>query len=261
MASQEDADINDEVLQIYAQFGLQGLENWLTSFKKTEVNIAVTGQSGSGKSSFINRLRGLTPKEKDNPLYAKPGVTETTTKPQSYAFPENCLITLWDLPGAGTKHFPIKTYAEDMKFAKYDAFIILTKDRFFENDSLLSQMIKAQSKPFYFARTHTDAAMRAESEDMGEDFCPKKTEDDIKNNCKAELNDATTEIFLLSKKDPITVEIGEEKMEINFPDNERLKLRIINSIESIQRTALGKVLLQNYLLISREIGIKEKCCC
>ena len=246
MASQEDADINDEVLKIYAQFGLQGVDDKLDSFKKTEVNIAVTGQSGCGKSSFINRLRGLTPRDRNNPLYAKTGVTETTTKPQSYAFPENCLITLWDLPGAGTKHFPIKTYAEDMMFAKYDAFIILTKDRFFENDYMLSQMIKAHSKSFYFARTHTDAAMREESGDMGELFCPEITEEDIRNNCKAELNDATTDIFLLSKQDRFTVEIGEKKMEINFPDNERLKLRIINGLESIQRAALGKIFLQNF---------------
>ena len=38
----------------------QELEQW----KTITVKIAVIGQSGSGKSTFINKFRGLTPKDK-----------------------------------------------------------------------------------------------------------------------------------------------------------------------------------------------------
>ena len=36
----------------------QFLENELKAWKEVEVNIAVTGDSGAGKSTFINEIRG-----------------------------------------------------------------------------------------------------------------------------------------------------------------------------------------------------------
>ena len=36
----------------------QVLENELNAWKEVEVNIAVTGDSGAGKSTFINEIRG-----------------------------------------------------------------------------------------------------------------------------------------------------------------------------------------------------------
>jgi len=48
------------------------------------VNIAITGNSGVGKSSWINAIRKLSPK---SPGAALTGVTETTTEPQMYKFP------------------------------------------------------------------------------------------------------------------------------------------------------------------------------
>ena len=58
----------------------QELEEW----KNITVKIAIIGQSGSGKSTFINRFRGLTPKDKfktnssGKTLYAPVGLKETT---------------------------------------------------------------------------------------------------------------------------------------------------------------------------------------
>ena len=40
------------------------IQEELDQWKKTTVKIAVIGQSGVGKSSFINKFRGLTPKDK-----------------------------------------------------------------------------------------------------------------------------------------------------------------------------------------------------
>ena len=39
------------------------LENDLDEWKTIAVDIAVIGESGSGKSSFINKFRGLNPKD------------------------------------------------------------------------------------------------------------------------------------------------------------------------------------------------------
>ena len=133
--------------------------------------------SGCGKSSFINRVRGLTPddeilqneagEEVANPMYAQVGVTESTTLRRGYYFPDNPQITIWDLPGASTTKFPMSRYAEKMKFKEYHAFIILTKDRFYETDKELLKHIRDLSKPFFFARTKMDSTMGNEASDRG----------------------------------------------------------------------------------------------
>jgi len=51
-----------------------------------QVNIAITGHSGVGKSSFINTLRRM---RKNDPGYARVGVNETTMEPTMFAFPKS----------------------------------------------------------------------------------------------------------------------------------------------------------------------------
>ena len=141
-----DNGADKEAESVYKEFGLDGLKKFtddkLNAWNKESVKIAVTGQSGSGKSSLINRLRDLTPKDKENPLFARVGVTETTTEIRSYEFPSNPLLQICDLPGAGTEQFPINSYPDMMNFRDYDAFILITKDRFFENDKRLATIIQ-----------------------------------------------------------------------------------------------------------------------
>lgn len=59
-------------------------------------NFAITGQSGSGKSSLINAIRGFSDTD---PRAAKVGEVETTMKIQSYVHPSYPHVVLWDLPG------------------------------------------------------------------------------------------------------------------------------------------------------------------
>ena len=112
----------------------------------------------SGKSTFINKFRGLTPRDKlktnsvGKKLYAPVGLKETTFEIHQYEFEENPLIQLYDLPGAGTDNFPIETYSEKIQIDQYDAFVLLTKDRFLENDKKISEEIMKRGKPYFFAR-------------------------------------------------------------------------------------------------------------
>ena len=113
---------------------------------------------GSGKSTFINKFRGLTARDKfktnsvGKKLYAPVGLKETTFEIHQYEFEENPLIQLYDLPGAGTENFPIETYSEKIQMDQYDAFVLLTKDRFLENDKKISEEIMKRGKPYFFAR-------------------------------------------------------------------------------------------------------------
>ena len=63
------------------------------------LEVGVTGESGAGKSSLINALRGLGAEDPDAALT---GVVETTTEPSPYPHPQFPDVTLWDLPGAGS---------------------------------------------------------------------------------------------------------------------------------------------------------------
>ena len=128
-----------EAEQAYKEGGAHGLKTFvekkLNAWRETTVRIAIVGQSGAGKSSFINTIRCV---EKKDRLFAKVGVVETTKDPRPYPFPDNSLITLWDLPGAGTSNFKAVEYAEEMKFSTFDAFVILSSERFTEIDKMIA---------------------------------------------------------------------------------------------------------------------------
>ena len=152
--------------------------------------------------------------------------TECTTSRRGYIFPENPQITIWDLPGANTTNFPLSKYVEAMKFKEYHAFIILTKDRFYETDKEIAKKIRDLSKPFFFARTQMDTTMKNESEDRGRKFNEEETKEKIRRNCREALDDPEQEIYLISKKDRIRVEAGKQEVEVTFPDNQLLKMAV-----------------------------------
>lgn len=122
------------------------------------LNIAVTGESGSGKSSFVNAIRGVEDWEEGA---APTGEVETTTEPKMYLHPKMPNIRIWDLPGVGTLKFPADKYIKEMKFTQYDFFLILSAGRITENDINLAKEIKKKKKNFYFIRTKIDVDVKA----------------------------------------------------------------------------------------------------
>ncbi|XP_065276492.1 interferon-inducible GTPase 5-like [Emys orbicularis] len=120
---------------------------------KITINIAVTGESGSGKSSFVNAIRGL---EDDDEGAAETGVNETTMEPTAYPHPTYPNVTVWDLPGIGTPTFKSDKYLEQVGFSRYDFFIIISCTRFTSHDIELTQEIQRQGKKFYFVRPKVD---------------------------------------------------------------------------------------------------------
>ncbi|XP_072363787.1 interferon-inducible GTPase 5-like [Scyliorhinus torazame] len=127
------------------------------SLDSTEFNIAVTGESGAGKSTFINTVRGF---QSDDKGAAKTGTTLTTMEPIGYKHPNLPYVYLWELPGIGTKHFPADKYLKKMEFKRYDFFIIISQSRFTENDAKLAKEIKRLGKNFYFIRSKIDGDLQ-----------------------------------------------------------------------------------------------------
>uniref|UniRef100_A0A3Q3CJD3 IRG-type G domain-containing protein n=1 Tax=Haplochromis burtoni TaxID=8153 RepID=A0A3Q3CJD3_HAPBU len=123
------------------------------------LNIAITGETGSGKSTFVNAFRGLSDDEEGA---APTGVTECTMEVKEYFHPNYPNVKFWDLPGVGTPNFPSDTYLESVGFEKFDFFIIIAAARFKENDVKLAQEIQRMKKKFYFVRSKIDDDINAE---------------------------------------------------------------------------------------------------
>ena len=134
--------------------GYRMLERKRDGWKDIPLNVAVIGNSGSGKSTLINTIRGLTA---DDEGAAEVGVTETTLDIRSYPHPNNPMLKFWDLPGVGTNKFPIKTYLRDISVERYDFFLLITADRFTENDTRLGKEFRKQKKKYFFVRTKIGA--------------------------------------------------------------------------------------------------------
>ena len=144
-----------------------------------QLNIGITGESGSGKSSFVNAFRGIDGRHESA---APTGCVETTTDIKPYSHPNYPNVTLWDLPGVGTTKFPAEKYLKLTGFETFDFFIIISDTRFRENDVKLMKEIQKMGKKFYFVRSKIDNDLRAEERSQ-RNFNRQKTLTKIRQNC------------------------------------------------------------------------------
>ncbi|XP_042559306.1 interferon-inducible GTPase 5-like [Clupea harengus] len=189
------------------------------------LNIAVTGETGVGKSSFVNAIRGL--KKKD--VGAAPiGFTETTIEPTMYPHPTMPNVNFWDLPGIGGPTFKAKTYMKDVKYQNYDFFIIVSASRFKENDMKLAEEIKKKKKNFYFVRTKIDFDVSREKEDGASKEENKIIEEatlkKIRKDCLDNLRTlGPPPVFLITSDDLEMFDFKKlvNDLERDLPDNKR----------------------------------------
>lgn len=180
-SSAKESSIEDVLNNIKAQVDL---------WENTEVRIAVTGQSGSGKSSLINAIAGS--------KIAPVGFVETTMEPKEYKT-ENGII-LVDLPGCGTANFPFESYVDDMKLSEFDAIVLVTANRFYEADiKLFNYVTNELKKPIFLVRTKMDDAVRdgAEDNDLSRDEVIEMVLNDMIHNTN--VSDIS-KIYLVSSK-------------------------------------------------------------
>ncbi|XP_046843968.1 interferon-inducible GTPase 5-like [Xenia sp. Carnegie-2017] len=197
----------EDVKGYVEEHGVSGIEDFfktkLGRWKDVEVNIGVTGNSGVGKSSFINAIRGL---REDDEGAAETGVTETTMMATSYPHPTNPKIFFWDLPGIGTPNYPdLPTYCEKVNLEKYDTFLIFTMKRFTQNDLILAKKVKDLNKSFFFIRTHIDVDYNSEKRRKA--FDEAKMLEKIRTNCWENFQNFDhglneNEVFLISNHYP-----------------------------------------------------------
>ncbi|XP_078510012.1 interferon-inducible GTPase 5-like [Lissotriton helveticus] len=192
----------EEFKNIVAAFRLPdcGLRLSKELLEKTQLDIAVTGESGCGKSTFINAMRGMTSDDKGA---APTSAVEKTTVPTAYPYQHRENVKLWDLPGIGTPNFMAETYLQRVNFHRYDFFILVFTERIRENLILLADAVQNMGKQFYFVRSKIDNDIEA-SKRRKKQFNMEEILQKIRDDC---TNHLTTwglkypHIFLLSSFD------------------------------------------------------------
>ncbi|XP_056597975.1 interferon-inducible GTPase 5-like [Triplophysa dalaica] len=230
------------------------IKEYLKQKERVELNIGVTGESGSGKSKFVNAFRGLGDEDEDS---AKTGPVETTMEPKVYPHPKYTNVKVWDLPGIGTPNFKADEYLQLVEFERYDFFIIVASDRFREYHTKLAKEIIRTGKQFYFIRSKIDVAIDGEKDK--ENFDQKKILDTIRENCVNGLNEIDgvddPVVFLISSRDLSKYDFNRmhERIEKELPQHKRHVLimtlpNITLEINEKKKEALKKGILKVALL-------------
>ncbi|XP_053391306.1 interferon-inducible GTPase 5-like [Mercenaria mercenaria] len=196
-------------------------------WKHIPLHIAVTGNSGVGKSSFINALRGVRKGQKG---FAEVNVTETTTDLKGYPHPQNKSLVFWDMPGVGTPKYPKKDYLKAVSFEKYDFFLILTCGRFTENDLWLANQVRSQEKMFYFIRTKIGFDVYNEQRNdpkMHESGITLRIRDDCIRKLK-KANFGNPSVFLIDNYDIVKYDFGRlvDTLLTHLPEKKREALAL-----------------------------------
>ena len=202
------------------------LERKRDGWKNIPLDVAVIGSSGVGKSSFINAIRRLTADDEGG---AAVGVTETTVDIRSYQHPCNQLLKFWDLPGVGTDRFPRETYLFKIGVDRFDFFLLITSDRFTQDDTWLGEELRRRNKKFFFVRTKIGA--------------------DISNNKKAHPKTHNEEAVVKHIRESTLQHLRENGHE-NIPvflidsyklkkfDFEQIEHRLVEDFPTMKKTAL-----------------------
>lgn len=176
---------------------------WLST--KDCINVAVTGNAGVGKSSFINTVRGLRPRD---PGAADVSPNETTMEPKWYEFPDLSVATrLWDLPGAGTQRFPRETYIQSMGLRYFDIVIIVTATRYTETEVMIAEELRSFSVPHFMVRNKVDADIANNQDDHG--LTADSTLDSMREDMKKQ---GVRQPYLVSSKIARKAEFDMEKL-------------------------------------------------
>jgi small GTP-binding protein len=206
-------------------------------FQTTTVSGAVIGQSGSGKSSLINAIVGED--------ICKTSPIETTME-KSGPYTKNG-VSFYDLPGCGTVRFPREDYVAKMELNSFDFLILVTANRFYENDLFLIKEVAKLNKPIFIVRSKIDQSI-----DDGKFNMPKKSEQETLSMCLYELEQYLTNvkhfgIYLISARQPTRFDLG------------RLITKISDNLTSLKRDKfIAEAFISNEEILKKKREIAKK---
>ncbi|KAK0475509.1 interferon-inducible GTPase-domain-containing protein [Armillaria novae-zelandiae] len=127
-------------------------------YREGKFHVAITGISGTGKSSLINAFRGVWDGEDGA---ASTDYVENTSVVTSYPDPNTAKPFIWfDVPGSGTLACSDWTYFNDQGLYIFDAIIILFNDRFTATDVAILKNAEQYKIPTYIVRSKSDVHIK-----------------------------------------------------------------------------------------------------
>lgn len=130
------------------------LHELVRQLQKRRFQVALVGESGTGKSSIINRLA--------NDYIAPIGAIETTMEATAHPLP-NSPLTLVDLPGYGTRAWPTHEFIEHFQLTQYDTALLILGARIKSDDIEMYRLLRAHGIPCYVVRNFIDIALEGEA--------------------------------------------------------------------------------------------------
>ncbi|XP_016301397.1 immunity-related GTPase family, e4 isoform X2 [Sinocyclocheilus anshuiensis] len=220
----------------------------LDSLDSVTLNIAVTGETGAGKSAFINAFRGL---NDDDDNSAPTGITETTKQVTMYTHPSKSNVRLWDLPGTGMPNFKANKFLKEVKLETYDLFIIISSERFKENDVFLAKEIEKKQKRFYFVRTKIDNDIRSVAKTRN--FDEQKVLCTIREDCQRNVKElGNPKVFLISSYDLGKYDFQDlvDTLELDLSENKRFALVQSVPVSSLAMLEKKKEVMEKFIWLA-----------
>lgn len=124
---------------------------------KGAFHVAICGDSGVGKSTIVNVLRGV---KKGDATYAEPSTgAEGTQKTTPYPHPRESRFVLWDTPGGSTTRHPAATYYADKCLHEFDMLVVVYTNRITELAEEIVKKAQASGKPVTLVYLKADVSV------------------------------------------------------------------------------------------------------
>lgn len=135
----------------------------------------MVGDSGTGKSTLINSLRGLTSRKdarRKGLEWAKTAATEQTMTVSKYdsesASAKSLPLSFFDHPGQNTRNFPVAEYVQQFGLRHYDMVLLTYHSRLYATFLNLYHALKKAHVPVFLIRTKIDTDVAQAGVDAAE---------------------------------------------------------------------------------------------
>ena len=174
----------------------EAIDNILNGWKDLPVNIGIIGASRVGKSTFINKIRGIANDHNDA---AEVGKGDCTRKIKSYAHPDNKNVVFWDIPGFGTNMFISRSnFLKEVKLEVYDYIMFMFCETIqHEQNIWMIKEIQRVKRKFCIVRTKIDSAAPEEHGETLHEYINSEKEA-IRRELQNHSVDSNLDIFAIS---------------------------------------------------------------
>ncbi|XP_051888723.1 interferon-inducible GTPase 5-like [Pristis pectinata] len=215
---------------------VQRVKSDLDNVATTTIDIAVIGESGAGKSSFLNALGASVVKGRRASAAEKEGGME----PIRYQLPSDDAVSLWDLPAIQTRNFEAGAYLKSITLESYHCFIVLSSAPFEETAWQLAKEIQETKKKCYFVRNKIDCLLETVKQQEQSQYDENKALEYLRNTSTERSKKEGLEsvhIFLISSfhRDKFDFEKLQQVLKVDLPAlKRRVRLQVVeNHVSSL----------------------------